>query len=61
MSPSGVTKPGFAQLAKSQEILISGDVRSALATRGGFRFTDERSVTLKGFNGEHRVARVEWD
>ena len=49
-----------ADLAQSEEILISGDVQSVLAGRGGFRFADERRVTLKGFSGEHPVARVEW-
>jgi class 3 adenylate cyclase len=50
----------IADLAQSEEILVSGDVRSALSARSGFRFADERSVTLKGFSGEHPVARVEW-
>jgi class 3 adenylate cyclase len=50
-----------ADLARSREILITGDVRDAIATRGTFRIADERSVTLKGFSGEHPIARVEWE
>ena len=50
----------IADMAQSQEFLVSGDVQSALTTRGGFRFADERSVTLKGFSGVHPIARVEW-
>jgi class 3 adenylate cyclase len=49
-----------AALAQSEEILISGDVQSALSERGGFRFAGERCVSLKGFSGEHPIARVEW-
>ena len=49
-----------ADLAKSEEILVSGDVKSAIETRGFFRFAGERSVTLKGFSGEHVIASVEW-
>jgi class 3 adenylate cyclase len=49
-----------ADLARSEEILISGDVQAAIAGRGVFRIEDERSVTLKGFSGEHPVARVDW-
>jgi class 3 adenylate cyclase len=49
-----------ADLAKSEEILISGDVKAAIADRGTFRIEDERNVTLKGFSGQHPIARVEW-
>jgi class 3 adenylate cyclase len=49
-----------ADLARAEEILISGDVKSAIAARGSFRFAEERKVTLKGFRGEHAIARVEW-
>jgi class 3 adenylate cyclase len=49
-----------ADLASSEEILVSRDVKAATESRGGFRFVDERHVTLKGFSGEHLVASVQW-
>ena len=49
-----------ADLAQAEEILISGDVKSVIEGRGGFCFADERNVTLKGFSGEHPIARVAW-
>jgi len=49
-----------ADLAQSEEILISGDVKAAIAERGAFHIEDERNVTLKGFSGEHPIASVAW-
>ena len=49
-----------ADLARAEEILITGEVQSAIESRGGFRFEDERNVTLKGFSGIHSVASVVW-
>ncbi len=49
----------IADLAGRDEILISGDVQASVADRG-FRFADEREVTLKGFTGRHPVAAVQW-
>jgi len=50
----------IADLARPEEILVSGDVKATLEAQGSFRFADERNVTLKGFSGEYPVARVEW-
>jgi class 3 adenylate cyclase len=49
-----------ADLAESEEILVSGAVQSALDGRGTFTFADERHVPLKGFTGNHPIARVPW-
>ena len=48
-----------ADLAASEEILVSGHLQSLVADRG-LRFSDEREVTLKGFTGTHPIAGVEW-
>ncbi len=50
----------IADLAVSQEILVSGHLKQLVESRGTFRFADERRVTLKGFSGEHPIVRVEW-
>ncbi len=50
----------IADLAASEEILISGHLKQLVESRGTFRFADERRVTLKGFSGEHPIVRVEW-
>jgi class 3 adenylate cyclase len=48
-----------ADLAASEEILVSEQVISLVRDRG-FQFSHERDVTLKGFSGTHSIARVEW-
>jgi class 3 adenylate cyclase len=48
-----------ADLAQADEILVSGHLQALIADRG-FRFSDERDVTLKGFSGQHRIASVAW-
>jgi len=48
-----------ADLAKPDEILVSGHLKSLIEDRG-FRFEGERDVTLKGFSGQHRIAAVAW-
>jgi len=48
-----------ADLAASEEILVSGHLKSLVADRG-LQLGDERDVTLKGFTGTHAIARVEW-
>jgi class 3 adenylate cyclase len=50
----------IADMAAPEEILVSGYLRELVEERGGFTFTDQRPVTLKGFSGEHAVARVPW-
>ena len=35
-------------------------VREQIEIVGSFRFVGERTVTLKGITGEHRLASVEW-
>jgi class 3 adenylate cyclase len=49
----------IADLAASDEILVSGQLKSLVADRS-LQFSDERDVTLKGFTGTHAIARVEW-
>ncbi len=49
-----------ADLAQSEEILVSGHLKELVERRGAFTFADERQVTLKGFSGEHAIARVAW-
>ena len=49
-----------ADLAASEEILVTSEVMKQVADRGVFRFVDERNVPLKGFSGEHTIARVDW-
>jgi class 3 adenylate cyclase len=48
-----------ADLAQPDEILVSGHLKSLIGDRG-FRFGEERDVTLKGFSGQHRIAGVAW-
>jgi class 3 adenylate cyclase len=50
----------IADLAAPEEILVSGFLRELVEDRGGFTFTDQRAVTLKGFSGEHAIVRVAW-
>jgi class 3 adenylate cyclase len=50
----------IADMAAVDEILVSGHIRELAEDRGGFTFTDQREVTLKGFSGEHAIARVAW-
>lgn len=48
-----------ADLARADEILVSGHLKSLITDRG-FRFEGERDVMLKGFSGQHRIASVAW-
>jgi class 3 adenylate cyclase len=50
----------IADMAAVDEILVSGYLRELVDDRGQFTFTDQRPVTLKGFSGEHAIARVVW-
>jgi class 3 adenylate cyclase len=50
----------IADMAAPEEILVSGTLRELVEDRGGFTFTDQRPVTLKGFSGEHPIVRVAW-
>jgi class 3 adenylate cyclase len=50
----------IADMAAPEEILVSGYLRELVEDRGGFTFTDQRAVTLKGFSGEHAIVRVAW-
>jgi class 3 adenylate cyclase len=48
-----------ADLARPDEILVSGHLQSQIGDRG-LRFEGEREVALKGFSGQHRIAAVAW-
>jgi class 3 adenylate cyclase len=50
----------IADLAASEEILVSGHLKQLVESRGGFSFEEPRQVTLKGFSGEHAIVRVAW-
>ena len=50
----------IADLAGPEEILVSSHLQQLVEGRGGFAFTDLRHVTLKGFSGEHGIARLAW-
>jgi class 3 adenylate cyclase/tetratricopeptide (TPR) repeat protein len=49
-----------ADLAESDEILVSEDVRRVSEGLSDLRFANPRTVTLKGISGEHRIWQVEW-
>jgi class 3 adenylate cyclase len=48
-----------ADLAQADEILISEQLKDLIEDRG-FRFGNQRDVTLKGFSGQHRIISVGW-
>jgi class 3 adenylate cyclase len=50
----------IADLAGADEILVSEEVRQLVDGAGRLSFVDERTVTLKGISGEHRLAAVSW-
>jgi class 3 adenylate cyclase len=49
-----------ADLAEGTQILISKDLKTALAPATDFRIGEGRAVTLKGISGTHQVYAVEW-
>jgi class 3 adenylate cyclase len=50
----------IADLAGADEILVSEDVRRLVQGAGNLHFEGERTVSLKGISGEHRLAAVTW-
>ena len=49
----------IADQARATEILVSADVRDALAD--DFRFAEPRELALKGFSGSHAAFPLAWD
>ena len=49
-----------AEMARGDEILISGSFKQCLEDAGGLRFSDERTVQLKGFSRPETIYRIHW-
>jgi adenylate cyclase len=48
-----------ASMADGGEVLVTGEIATALADAAGFRFVEDDTVQLKGLPGEHRLWLVE--